>query len=206
MWVLFLYPMKLTIIIPVYNQEELILRALDSIPVRDDIEVIVIDDGCTDHTWMRLRQYQERSALNLCLLYNETNQGVAVAVNKGLDNASGEYVVLLGSDDYFLQNALNEAIDTELNGADLVYFDLEVNNGTIFSLTPVSKNGYCGSVKFMRREFIGDLRNDETKRQGEDYYFNIELQKKKPTEVFTGKVLKHYNYPRQGSLTWKATH
>ena len=40
---------KISIIIPVYNQEELVIRALDSIPKqRDDIEVMVIDDGSTD--------------------------------------------------------------------------------------------------------------------------------------------------------------
>ena len=44
----------LTIIIPVYNQETLVIRALESVPKRDDIEVIVIDDGSTDNTWNNL--------------------------------------------------------------------------------------------------------------------------------------------------------
>ena len=42
--------MKVSVIIPVYNQEELIIRCLDSIPKRDDIEIIVINDGSTDKT------------------------------------------------------------------------------------------------------------------------------------------------------------
>ena len=39
-----------TVIIPVYNQEELVIKALESIPKRNDIEIIVIDDGSTDKT------------------------------------------------------------------------------------------------------------------------------------------------------------
>ena len=41
---------KLTVIIPVYNQEELILRALYSIPNREDVQIIVVNDGSTDRT------------------------------------------------------------------------------------------------------------------------------------------------------------
>ena len=41
---------KVTVIVPVYNQESLIKRALESIPKRDDIEVIAIDDGSIDDT------------------------------------------------------------------------------------------------------------------------------------------------------------
>ena len=47
---------KVSIIIPVYNQEELVIMALDSIPKqREDIEVIVIDDGSTDDTLKNLQ-------------------------------------------------------------------------------------------------------------------------------------------------------
>jgi glycosyltransferase involved in cell wall biosynthesis len=45
-----MYTPKVSVIIPVYNQEVLVLKALDSIPTRDDIEIIVIDDGSTDDT------------------------------------------------------------------------------------------------------------------------------------------------------------
>lgn len=191
---------KLSIIIPVYNQEELIVRALDSIPVRDDIEVIVIDDGSTDDTWATLVEYHKQTELNLILLYNEPNKGVAYTVNKGYDVAKGEYVVLLGSDDYFITEDFLKAFE-QLDGTDLVYFNLRVNDGSIWRLNPSNKTGLCGSTKFMRREFIGDTRNPEDKKAGEDYYFYQSLLKKKPTEKFTDITVKHYNYPRVGSLT-----
>ena len=189
---------KVSVIIPVYNQEELVIRALDSIPVRDDIEVIVIDDGSTDDTWSVLLEYHKQTSLNnFILLYNEENKGVAHTVNRGYDVANGEYVVLLGSDDYFITIEFIKALSC-LNGRDLVYFNLEVNNGDIWRLNPDTKRGYCGSVKFMRRAFIGDTRNPEDKKAGEDYYFYNQLLAKNPTEIFTNLVVKHYNYPRHG--------
>jgi glycosyltransferase involved in cell wall biosynthesis len=194
---------KCTIIIPVYNQKELVIRALDSIPKRNDIEIIVIDDGSDDGTWDNLIQYTEEHPENLILLYNQTNMGVAYTVNKGYDNAKGEYVVLLGSDDYFITEEFNRALN-KLDGTDLIYFNLQINNGDIFELTEETKRKYCGSVKFMRREFIGNTRCPEDKKAGEDWYFYEELLKKNPTEKFTGITLKRYNFPRINSLSYLA--
>ena len=188
---------------PVYNQEELVIKAIDSIPNRDDIEIIVIDDGSTDNTWKNLIDYRDNKSefLNLILLYNKENKGVAYTVNKGYDNARGEYVILLGSDDYFITDKFNAIID-ELDGTDLVYFDVQVNNGDIWVLNDDdSKMVLCGSFKFMRREFIGKTRCPLNKVSGEDRPFYFELLAKNPTEKFTHDVIKHYNHPRDGSLT-----
>ena len=48
---------KLTVIIPVYNQEELISRALYSVPNREDIEVIVVNDGSVDKTEEKVKEW-----------------------------------------------------------------------------------------------------------------------------------------------------
>ena len=133
------------------------------------------------------------------MLYNETNKGVSHTVNKGLSYASGEYIVLLGSDDYFYTDELLKFMEL-LNGYDLVYFDLRVNDGNILHLDNLSKNGLCGSVKAMRKDFIKGIKNDENIKSGEDYYFNKELQKRNPKELFSNLVVKHYNFPREGSL------
>lgn len=192
--------MKVSVVIPVYNQESLIERAIRSIPLRDDIEIIVVDDGSTDDTWNKLVTIgMELNDPNFIVLHNRKNMGVGYTVNRGLDIADGEYIVLLGSDDYFYTDEFLKAME-QLDGTDLVYFDLKVNDGSIFKLTEESKRNLCGSTKFMRKEFVGDTRNPDI-RQGEDWFFYEELLKKNPTERFTNLLVKHYNFPRKGSLT-----
>lgn len=194
---------KATVIIPAYNQEILVIRAIDSIPKRDDIEIIVIDDCSTDKTLENVKNYSDRHQdQNIRIYHNEKNRGVGFTVNRGYDLAQGEYVVLLGSDDYFYSEEFSE-IMKELDGTDLVYFNLKLNDGSIWKLNSVTKHNYCGSVKFMRREFIGETRCPEV-RAREDWYFYQELLKKNPTEKFTDRGVKHYNFPRENSLTWIA--
>ena len=193
--------MKISVIIPCFNQEELVIRAIDSIPKRDDIEIIVIDDGSDDGTWNSLQEYYNShlDMENLFLVKNDENKGVGYTVNRGYDLAKGEYVILLGSDDYFYTDKFEEIIP-KLDGTDLVYFDMKINNGDVWEINNDSKMILVGSVKFMRREFLDDIRCDEIK-SGEDKYFYWRLLEKKPTEKFTHIVLKHYNHPREGSLT-----
>lgn len=192
--------MKVSVVIPVYNQESLIERAIRSIPLRDDIEIIVVDDGSTDDTWNKLVTIGiELNDPNFIVLHNRKNMGVGYTVNRGLDIADGEYIVLLGSDDYFYTDEFLKAME-QLDGTDLVYFDLKVNDGSIFKLTEESKRNLCGSTKFMRKEFVGDTRNPDI-RQAEDWFFYDELLMKNPTERFTNLLVKHYNFPRKGSLT-----
>lgn len=191
---------KLSVIIPVYNQEILVIKALDSIPNRKDIEIIVIDDASTDNTRANLLDYIKNSSKDIILLYNEENKGLGYTANRGYDTASGEYIVLLDSDDYFITNEFEKCLD-ELDGTDLIYFDLRINNGNIIRLTPKTKEGYPGEVKFMRKDFIGETRCPNIRRAS-DRYFYQELLKKQPTEKFTNKVIKHYNFPRVGSLSY----
>lgn len=194
---------KLTVIIPVYNQEELILRALYSVPNREDIQIIVINDGSTDRTHDKILDFLSDDKIICNKLYCnlEQNKGVANAVNTGLEKSEGEYTVLLGSDDYLLSTI--EQIMDSANGEDLIYFDLEINNGDIWSVNKTNKENYCGSVKLMRTKFIEGLRNDTARKYGEDYYFFQDILKRNPIEKFTNIVAKHYNYPREGSLSWQ---
>lgn len=188
---------KVTVVIPAYNAEDTIAAAIESVPKRDDVEIIIVDDGSTDKTDNVLMGIVRENATVRTF---GANRGVAAAVNAGLDLAWGEYVVLLGADDDFYPEEFEKAME-QLDGTDLVYFDLRINSGVIWHVDEQTKQNLCGSVKFMRREFIGDLRNDETKRAGEDYDFYQKLLAKNPTEKFTGLVVKHYNFPREGSLT-----
>lgn len=191
---------KISVILPVYNQENLVIRALKSIPMRDDIEIIVIDDGSSDNTWNNLLNYRNNyiDSLNLVLLYNKENKGVSYTINKGYDNARGEYIVLLGSDDYFYKDEFEKIID-ELDGTDFVFFQSTNNYGMV----ELNEHNKCGSFKFMRREFMKDFRNDEFRLAGEDYHLWKKIIENNPTIKETNLILKHYNYPREGSLNWQ---
>lgn len=189
---------KVSVIIPVYNAESTITRAIQSVP--EGLEILVVNDGSTDESSAKAQEaLNEYKGDGYLMDYGE-NQGVASAVNHGLNVASGEYVVLLGSDDYFYTDVFKQALK-ELDGTDLVYFNLQIDNGSIWRLNEKTKRGLCGSVKFMRRKFIGDLRNDVSLRAKEDLKFYNDLLVKNPTEKFTDLVVKHYTYPRKGSLT-----
>ncbi len=193
--------MKLSVIIPAYNQQNLIKIGLESIPARDDIEIIIVDDGSTDETLSEIRNYQINSPKNVIILHNEENKGVAFSINRGLDVASGEYIVLLGSDgDYFvnLENGMNY-----LDGTDLVYFPLEINSGRMWR----PEDCCAGSCKFMRKEFIGNTRVPLLLNCEDNAFYQL-LKRKDPTESILGMdiMYKHYNYPRENSLVWRAEH
>ncbi len=91
--------MDISVIIPTYNREAFIGRALDSVLAQSSqpAEVIVIDDGSTDSTAALLRQ----SYPEVTYVYQE-NQGVSSARNAGVAIAQGDWLALLDSDDEWL--------------------------------------------------------------------------------------------------------
>lgn len=197
---------KLSIIIPAYNREDLVKRALDSVPLSKDYQVILIDDGSTDKTLEIMNQWIaetcEKVHRQSVLVNLPDNKGVAMAMNMGFALSRGEYIVSLSSDDYYLTDF--SAFMPYLDGKnDLVYFDLEINDGTIWHLDEESKKVCVGAVKFIRRKFLGNTRVPNLKYK-EDLPFSNQLYAKNPKEVFTGIVLKHYNFPHEGSLSWQA--
>lgn len=192
--------MKLSIIIGVYNQEELIIRALDSIPRRNDIEVLICDDASTDNTLENIKKYQkDHKELNIRIMNNPVNKGFGVTKNILYDNALGEYISQLDSDDYLYTETFNKIIDL-IDDEDIIYQDLKVNDGSIFHITNENKSGYCGgSFRIIKKSFLGKNRCPEI-RAGEDWYLTQELNKLNPKEKYTNLVGYHYNFPRQGSL------
>lgn len=196
---------RLSCIMPVYNASKTLKRALGSIPEDDNITAIVIDDGSTDDSWDIIRQWlgeRHKKGLRTLVIHESENRGVAHAMNLGFSRADGDYIVSLSADDYYKTNF--DEFYPYLDGKnDLVYFDLEINDGTVWHIDETNKNIFVGAVKFIRREFLGDTRVPDMKWH-EDVPFSQALQAKGPKEVFTGIVLKKYNFPREGSLSWQA--
>lgn len=92
---------KVSVIIPVYNTEKYLRQCLDSVinQTLTDIEIICVDDGSTDSSLEILREYEQKGS-RIKVLQQE-NQYAGVARNRGLDIASGEYLLFLDSDDVF---------------------------------------------------------------------------------------------------------
>ncbi len=92
-----------SVIIPTYNASQYIVQAVESVlhQTYKNYEIIVVDDGSTDDTGERLKPYLHL----ICYIY-QSNQGVAVARNRGIELAKGELVAFLDADDYFLPNKL----------------------------------------------------------------------------------------------------
>lgn len=190
--------MLLTIIIPAYNEAERITKALDSIPKREDIEVLVIDDGSTDNTVQVVEQKAPQFPC-LRIIRLPENKGLGNAKNVGYDNARGDYINQLDADDYLYAGEY-EKIMQQLDGTDMVYMDLRIDNGDIWRVTEKTKHLWCGGpLRFIRREFLGNSRCPVV-RAGEDWFLNEELQAKPHTDKFTGIVGYHYTFPREGSL------
>lgn len=188
---------KVSVIMAAYNAEDTIEMALESIPDLPEVETIVVDDGSTDKTAQNVRKFGRAK-----LIMHDKNYGLGTALNTGINESQGDYIVMLDADDDFYTQAFIDCLD-ELDGTDLVYFNLITNDGTIFDLTPNSRDIYCGQTKFMKSSFVGDSRYDEEALVAEDVPFWRELKEKNPTEKYTGVVVKHYNSPREGSLTWR---
>ena len=90
----------ISVIIPVYNVENYIEKCLNSIvnQTYNNLEIIIIDDGSTDNSIAIAEKIAEND--KRIRIISQVNQGVSSARNLGLDNASGEYILFIDSDDW----------------------------------------------------------------------------------------------------------
>lgn len=97
----------ISVVIPVFNGEATIARALDSaLAQKTELEVIVVNDCSTDGTAEILKKYAADGRVRL--LDNPSNLGVAESRNRGVDAALGEYVAFLDADDWWEEGKLAE--------------------------------------------------------------------------------------------------
>ena len=113
---------KVSVIIPVYNTEKYLRKCLDSVcnQTLKDIEIICVNDCSTDNSPQILQEYAQKD--NRIKIINFTqNKGAAIARNTAIDEAKGEYIGFVDSDDYidldFYEKLYAQAEET---GADVV--------------------------------------------------------------------------------------
>lgn len=119
---------KLSILIPVYNEEKtihLILNKIKKIELIEDIqlELVIVDDCSKDGTRNVLRKYIEDSPdLSIKLLFHEVNQGKGAAIHSAIQESSGDFIIVQDADLEYDPNEYNILIKPILDGyADVVY-------------------------------------------------------------------------------------
>ena len=102
----------LTVTIPSYNSEDYMENAVKSLlGSRDDVEIIIVDDGSTDRTGA-IGDALEEEYPDVIRCIHQENGGHGEAVNTGIRYATGQYFKVLDSDDWFDPDALKQVIRT----------------------------------------------------------------------------------------------
>lgn len=119
---------KVSIIIPVYNNEIYLKKCLDSIinQTYDNIEIILINDGSSDNSLKIMKNYSKKD--KRIIIIDKENEGVSIARNAGIKKSSGEYITFVDSDDYLELDAIEKLyneIDTK--NVDIVRSNYQVH-------------------------------------------------------------------------------
>lgn len=103
----------ISIILPTYNSEQTIDKAIQSIykqDVKNNLEIIIVDDNSTDMTIKAIKNYKNTNRVKLELIQNEINMGSGFSRKIGLEKAKGYFIAFLDSDDYWLKDKLKSQL------------------------------------------------------------------------------------------------
>lgn len=105
------YQDKVSIVIPAYNEESVLARAIESCLGLDypSFEIIVVDDGSTDGTGAVAEEYAEKERVKY--IRHPENEGKGAALNTGIKQAEGRYVACLDADSFVDSKALKKMVD-----------------------------------------------------------------------------------------------
>jgi glycosyltransferase involved in cell wall biosynthesis len=104
---------KISVFLPVYNQELYIEEAIESIILQNypNLEIVIGDDCSTDNTVNILKQYKRKYPHHIKLLLSSVNSGITANCNKILKECDGQFIALFAGDDCWLPNKLLRQIE-----------------------------------------------------------------------------------------------
>lgn len=202
---------KISVIIPVYNVAKYLPRCLDSLLSQTftDFEVILIDDKSPDESGLICDDYAQKDKRVIAL--HTPKGGVSKARNAGLEQACGEYITFVDSDDYVEPYLLDTYARYINRGVDLIkvgYFIEDETGETTPICTPneicvnttwdlhyyLEKNRYYSFVWNMciKRECIGHIKFHDKINWLEDHIFSYQCYFNCKTMVISPKACYHY--------------
>lgn len=216
-----------SIIVPVYNVEKFIEKCAVTLFEQDykNIEYIFVNDCSPDNSMQILsniiRRYPDRQS-DIKIINNKINQGLQQTRKIGIDNANGEYVLCVDSDDWMQLNAIGFLYkQAKITNADIVIFDIcceyknkstRMNGAKSFlDIGRLDKYGLIKeSLKInilssicakLVRKYIYDKINFSNFSYAEDFYISMQLLFYANNVKYINKVFYHYDKTNEISLS-----
>lgn len=189
-----------SVIVPEHNSAEFMRNGLDSIRSQTftDYELIIICDSCTDNTAEIAREYTDKVF--------EINAGrCGAARNKGLDEATGEWILFMDDDDWFPDEFVFQTIADNVGreGEDILAFGFFLQ-GIGYKMNSPTKLYTAVWNKAWKKEFIDIIgaRFPEDWKHSDDEGFS-RVTHHLAKIAYLDRCLYYYNFLRPGSLTWQ---
>lgn len=201
-----------SIILPVFNSENTISRAIKSVLNQDysHFELLVIDNNSTDGSVSEISSFADPRIK----LHSETKQGVSAARNKGLETAIGHYVCFLDADDELSEQSISSRLKKfEQQRCDFVDGKVEFKGNERPTWLPqgsdklleslISLNGdcFCGITWMFKRNLLDGLRFNEDLTHGEDLFFFMQLSKKGGSYAFVDQIVYRVNISENSAMS-----
>ncbi|MFD2729128.1 glycosyltransferase [Enterococcus camelliae] len=178
---------KVSVIVTCYNHEEYIKQCLESIYNQSyqNIQLIIINDGSTDNSAEVIESTLKKNPYKDTLFINQENFGACFSRNKGLDLATGQFILLVDSDNYLEPNHISLSLSTLGNSeADIAYCSLSsamtgeiINEVPEFSIDRLLTVNYIDTCSLFRVSILKNHRFDMylNRKFMQDYDFFLSL-------------------------------
>ena len=113
---------KISIIVPIYNEEENLRKCIESLinQTYKELEIILINDGSTDKSKEIIESFKDKRIVAI----HKKNTGISDTRNTGIDKSTGDYIMFVDSDDYLELNCIERLIETaEKENSEIVMFN-----------------------------------------------------------------------------------
>ncbi len=221
--------MLVSIIVPIYNVEQYLVRCIDSIinQTYQELEIILVNDGSPDGSLNICNDYAQMD--QRIKVITQDNKGLSGARNTGIISAKGEYISFIDADDRVEESMIESYVNVakeynpdviltniyQYHKGNLTYTETKNNlpYGKVLNKKLISEHiiqpyygGYLGIIpsactKLYKRNFLKNysLLFDQTLKRSEDYWFNLFVFQNSEYVYCLNKSFYHY-YSNQGSM------